>query len=221
MDHHKVCHGSLNGIPLLDLWMSKWHTVTQHHVINVENDMFNHLDGIMQALAMMISQWKEDFTLQWSLCYRSGPNTKLKLLQWRVCSLFQYTSSILSRSCDHLECGTRESIFILRTRLLILPNTKRHSWSMWRINTVLNTDVCLSLNQKAFPATISSAAQQRLDLVNLHPIHMICPPMMKNTLHLKMWLKQCLDKRWHSTLSNSRMALFESTIWITKELGAS
>jgi len=33
------------------LWMSKRHTVTMHHVITVYNDMFNHMDGIMRALA--------------------------------------------------------------------------------------------------------------------------------------------------------------------------
>ena len=30
------------------LWMSKTHTVTLHHVITVYNDMFDHIDGVMQ-----------------------------------------------------------------------------------------------------------------------------------------------------------------------------
>jgi hypothetical protein len=33
------------------LWMSKQHTVTQHHVITVYNDMFDHMDGVMRSLA--------------------------------------------------------------------------------------------------------------------------------------------------------------------------
>jgi len=41
------------------LWMSKRHTVTLHHVITVYNDMFNHMDGVMRALAKK-TQWKED-----------------------------------------------------------------------------------------------------------------------------------------------------------------
>jgi len=42
------------------LWMSKRHTVTLHHVITVYNDMFDHMDGVMRALAKKKTQWKED-----------------------------------------------------------------------------------------------------------------------------------------------------------------
>jgi hypothetical protein len=42
------------------LWMSKRHTVTLHHVITVYNDIFNHMDGGMRALAKKKTQWKED-----------------------------------------------------------------------------------------------------------------------------------------------------------------
>jgi len=42
------------------LWMSKRHTVTLHNVITVYNDMFDHMDGVMQALAKKKTQWKED-----------------------------------------------------------------------------------------------------------------------------------------------------------------
>jgi hypothetical protein len=40
--------------------MSKCHTVTLRHVITVYNDMFDHMDGMMQALAKKKAQWKED-----------------------------------------------------------------------------------------------------------------------------------------------------------------
>jgi len=40
--------------------MSKWHTVTLDHVITVYNDMFDHMDGVMRALAKKKTQWKED-----------------------------------------------------------------------------------------------------------------------------------------------------------------
>jgi len=33
------------------LWMSKRHTVALHHGITVYNDMFDHMDGVMRALA--------------------------------------------------------------------------------------------------------------------------------------------------------------------------
>jgi len=42
------------------LWMLKRHTVTLHHIITVYNDMFDHMDGVMQALAKKKTQWKED-----------------------------------------------------------------------------------------------------------------------------------------------------------------
>jgi len=41
------------------LWMSKRHTVTLHHVITVHNDMFDHMNAMMRALAKK-TPWKED-----------------------------------------------------------------------------------------------------------------------------------------------------------------
>jgi len=38
----------------------KRHTVTLHHVITVYNDIFNHMDGVMRALAKKKIQWEED-----------------------------------------------------------------------------------------------------------------------------------------------------------------
>jgi len=40
--------------------MSKQHTVTLYNVITVYNDMFDHMDGMMRALAKKKTQWKED-----------------------------------------------------------------------------------------------------------------------------------------------------------------
>jgi len=40
--------------------MSKRHTVSLHHVITVYNDMFDHMDGVMRALAKKKTRWKED-----------------------------------------------------------------------------------------------------------------------------------------------------------------
>ena len=39
--------------------MSKRHTVTLHHVITVHNDMFDHMNAMMRALAKK-TPWKED-----------------------------------------------------------------------------------------------------------------------------------------------------------------
>jgi len=40
--------------------MLKRHTVTLHDVITVYNDMFDHMDGMMRALAKKKTAWKED-----------------------------------------------------------------------------------------------------------------------------------------------------------------
>jgi hypothetical protein len=40
--------------------MSKRYTVTLHHVMNVYNAMFDHMDGVMRGLAMKKIPWKED-----------------------------------------------------------------------------------------------------------------------------------------------------------------
>jgi len=42
------------------VWMSERHTVTLHRLITVYNDMFTHMDGVMQALAKKRPPWKED-----------------------------------------------------------------------------------------------------------------------------------------------------------------
>ena len=42
------------------LGMSKRHTVTLHHVSTIYNDMFDHMDDVLQALAKKKTQWKED-----------------------------------------------------------------------------------------------------------------------------------------------------------------
>ena len=40
--------------------MSKRHTVTLHHVATVYNDMFDHMEDVMRALAKKKTLWKED-----------------------------------------------------------------------------------------------------------------------------------------------------------------
>jgi len=72
--------------------------------------------------------------------------------------------------------------------------TKRHVWSMWRMNDAPNVDVCPSLNPKVYQATISSPEEWLLDLVNLLTIHMVCLAMMKSTECQQLSLKQRPDK---------------------------
>jgi len=126
------------------LWMSKRHTVALHHVTTIFNDMFDHLDGVLRAPAKKKTQRKDDLYFAVKFARQSCPNTLLKSLQRRVRFLFQHIFLILFRSCNRLGNGTREWLSILRMRLLILPNTMRHFWSMWRTNTAPNIR-CLSV----------------------------------------------------------------------------
>jgi len=114
-----------------------------------------------------------------------------QFLHQPVCFSFVRISLILYGSCDHLRCGTREWILILRTRLVRLLNMERCFWSMWRTYTVPDIDVCPLLNPKEYLATISWSPQWLVHLVNHHLIYKICPEMMRNPWYLTTGLN------WH------------------------
>ena len=40
--------------------MSRRHTVTLHQVMTVHNNMLDHMDGVMRALAKKKTKWRED-----------------------------------------------------------------------------------------------------------------------------------------------------------------
>jgi len=95
------------------------------------------------------------------------------------------------------------------TRLPIPRNIMRRFWSRRRTNTVRNTSNCQSMDPKVLRATTPSP-QRLLDLVNLLLIHMICPTVMMNTWHIKMWLK------WHPDAVIAQHAYWQpqDCIWI-------
>jgi len=61
------------------LWMSKRHTVTLHHIITMYNDIFNHMDGVMRALAKKKTHWKGDlfFAVKWAWLKLSRYNAEV------------------------------------------------------------------------------------------------------------------------------------------------
>jgi len=105
--------------------MSKWHTVTLHHIITVYNDVFDHMDSVMRALAKKKTQWKEDLFFAVKLARQKLSKYYAEVTPTTGMLLISHTSSILSGSCDCLESGTRDWILILRTRHPTLHNTKR------------------------------------------------------------------------------------------------
>lgn len=51
MEYLQICHGSFKAILVLVAGNVENHTVTMNHVITGYRDRFNHMDGIMRALA--------------------------------------------------------------------------------------------------------------------------------------------------------------------------
>jgi hypothetical protein len=77
--------------------MLKRHTVTLHHVITVYNDMFDQIDGVMQALAKKKTPWKEDlfFAVKLARQKRSNhyakvtPTTGMRLISAHILDPFR------------------------------------------------------------------------------------------------------------------------------------
>jgi hypothetical protein len=74
------------------LWMTKMHKVALYHVITLYNDMFDHMDGVIRALANKKTQCKEDlfFTEKFarqklSKCYAEiTPTTGMLLISIHI-----------------------------------------------------------------------------------------------------------------------------------------
>jgi len=72
--------------------MSKRHTVTLHHVISVYNDMFDHMDGVMRALARIKTHRKEDLFFAGKLAQQKlaksyaevNPTTGMRLISAHI-----------------------------------------------------------------------------------------------------------------------------------------
>jgi hypothetical protein len=61
------------------LWMSKWHTVTLHHIITLSNEMFNQMDGVMRGLAKKKIQWRENLYFAVKVARQNPPKYSLKI----------------------------------------------------------------------------------------------------------------------------------------------
>jgi len=82
--------------------MSKRHTVTFHHVITVYNDMFDHMHGVMRALAKKNNQWKEDLFFAVKLAQQKlskyyaevTPTTGMLLMSTQIYDRFRKSRSL-------------------------------------------------------------------------------------------------------------------------------
>jgi len=89
------------------LYMLKRHTVTLHHIITAYNDMFDHMDDVMRALAKKRTQWKEDLSFTVKFAWQTlskyytevAPMTSLLLFSAHILDPFRKLRSF--RNCDN------------------------------------------------------------------------------------------------------------------------
>jgi len=84
------------------MWMSKWDTITLHHLITVNNDVFANMDVVMRALAKQKTQWNKD------LCFavKVAPMNR----SW-YCANVTPTTGLLDDSAEILDCFGRLQSF--------------------------------------------------------------------------------------------------------------
>ena len=84
------------------LLIVKSHTVTSHHVITVYNDMFDHIYGVMRALAKKNTPWQEDLFFAVKLarqklskyCTEVTPLTGMHLISAHILDPFRKLRSL-------------------------------------------------------------------------------------------------------------------------------
>jgi len=161
--------------------MSKRHTDTLYYVITVYNDMFDHMDGMMQALTKKETAWKEDLFFAVKLAGQKlskyyadvTPTTGMLLISTQILDPFRKLRSFRKwdKGMDiNPEDETSYTTQYQEAFLMYVEN-----------ETAPNIDVCRSINSKRFLAAISSPLQWLQGLINHPLIHMICPAMMRDT----------------------------------------
>jgi len=87
------------------MWMLRRHTVTLHHEITVNNDLFDDMDGVMRSLAKKNNPWKEDlfFAMKLAPQKRSKyytevtPSTGMRLISAHILDPFWKLRSFSKR----------------------------------------------------------------------------------------------------------------------------
>jgi hypothetical protein len=160
--------------------MSKRDTVTLHNVITVYNDMLNHMDGVMRALAKKKTPWREELFFA------------VKLARQKL-------------SKDYAEVTPMTGMLLISTHILD-PFRKLRPFRKWDTGMDINpedetsyttqyqkgflkyvdNEYCAKHRQvpvnklERYQAAISFPLQWLHGLTNHPLIHMICPAMMRN-----------------------------------------
>jgi len=156
------------------LWMSKGHTVTLHHVIIVYNDMFDHMNGVMRALAKKKTQWKEDLFFAVKLARQKlskyyanvTPTTGMLLISAHILDPFRKLRSF--RKCDkEMDINPEdETSYTTQYQEAFLKYVENEYCAKHRCMPV-NKLQCLPSSNHISSATASRSSQSSFDLYDL------------------------------------------------------
>jgi len=156
------------------LWMSKWHSVTMHQVIIVYNDMFNNMDGVMQALAKKKTQSTEELFFAMNLAwpklskYSDELNSTKRILQISAHILDPFWMLVSSSKLDkRMNINPEdETSYTTQYREAILKNVKNEYCAKLRHVPGNTSDNVLSSNL-VLTALASRCGQSCFELYDL------------------------------------------------------
>ena len=169
--------------------MSKRHTVTLDYIITALKDMFDHMDGVMQALAKKETQLKEDIYLAVKVANQKLPKHYAEVSP---------TTGLLLISANIIDpCRKSRSYTMWDKAMAIHPEDETSYTTQYQEACLQDeeNEYCPKhrrmsiIEPKKVPPTIQFPSAKLRDLVNHLLIHMICPAMMNNTELLQEWLK--------------------------------
>ena len=163
------------------LWMSKRHTVILHHIITVYNDMFDHMDGVMRALAKKQTPWMEDLFFPVKLARQKlskypaevTRTTGMLLISVHILDLFRELG-LFRRWNKGMDINPAdETSYTTQYQEAFMKYVENEYCARHRRVPVNKLETVPSSNLVP-SATASGSYQSCL-------IHMICPAMMRNT----------------------------------------
>jgi len=156
------------------VWMSKRHTVTLHHVITVYNNMVDHMDGVMRALAKKKTQWKEDLFFAVKLARQKlskyygevTPTTGMLLISTKILDPFRKLRSFRKWDKGMDINPEDESSYTTQYQEAFLKYVENEYWAKHRCAPVIKLETVPSSNLVP-SATASGSYQSSFDPYDL------------------------------------------------------
>lgn len=163
------------------MWMLKSHQVTLHHVITVHNDMVNHMDGVMQALAKKMTQWNEDSYFAVKFAHQKlsqyyaevTPTLGMLLISALILDLFQKLGSFRKSDKGMDIYPEHKTTYTSQYQETFLKYVKNEYWA--------KNQRLPDIEPESVRAQIISPPQWLQNLIDLLMIHLICQAVPQNT----------------------------------------